>query len=179
MGGEVEFEFQTFHSQTFPLLLFLFLFIYLFPFHLSLSSLPFFLFLFPFPLFLFSPLLAYSQCRSSGSRLKSWWNTSSWVPPSPPVVVLFFGQLDACVLPKAPITWLILFLRLSASSLFLFNFLWSNLSWCISSLFLGMRSFFSTSFSFFPAPSAPHQQKHQRTEPRTTTLDGSKGIWLT
>lgn len=50
---------------------------------------------------------------------------------------------------------------------------------CISSLFLGMRSFFSTSFSFFPAPSAPHQQKHQRTEPRTTTLDGSKGIWLT
>lgn len=55
MGGEVEFEFQTFHSQTFPLLLFLFLFlfIYLFPFHLSLSSFPFFLFLFPFPLFLF------------------------------------------------------------------------------------------------------------------------------
>lgn len=129
MGGEVEFEFQTFHSQTFPLLLFLFLFlfIYLFPFHLSLSSFPFFLFLFPFPLFLF-PLSLLTHSAGALAQDWSWWNTSSWVPPSPPVVVLFFGQLDACVLPKAPITWLILFLRLSASSLFLFNFIWSNLS---------------------------------------------------
>lgn len=126
MGQEVEFEFQTFCSQTFPLLLFLFvfLFLYLIPFHFSLSSLTFFLFLFSFPI-----LFPYSQCRSFGSRLKSWWNISSaWVPPSTPLVVLFFGQLDVCVLPKAPITFFILFLRFSASSLFLFNFLWSNLS---------------------------------------------------
>lgn len=133
MGEEVEFEFQTFHSQIFPLLLFLFFF-FLF---LTFSLFPFLFPLFPFPFslsaFSFPLLLPYSQCRSSGSRLKSWWNTSSawvWVclPPSSPVVVLFFGQLDACVLPKAPITCFILFLRLSASSLFLFNFLWSNLS---------------------------------------------------
>jgi len=182
MGGEVEFEFQTFHSQTFPLLLFLFvfLFIYLFPFHLSLSSFPFFLFLFPFPLFLFPfSLLTHSAgALAQDSRADEihllgclhhllWWlfcSLANWMPLCCPKLLSLGSSYSLGSQ------------HLLSSCLTFFE---ATFPRCISSLFLGMRSFFSTSFSFFPAPSAPHQQKHQRTEPRATTLDGSKGIWLT